>query len=256
MDRLPTLVSPGTGLCRRYFLSYGLRTVNAVIAPELMRDLGIGASGLGLLTSAYFLGLACSRFRWACCWIAGAAPGRSGTVAGGGIGCTVFALGRDLQTLAVGVPSSAWACRPADGQLQGVQPVVSRLSACPRSRPPSWLRAGWAPCPPVITVAAAFAVLGWRGVFASVAVLLVGAAARLMTTPEHARIGASESLLQQLRSLGIYGNRVFGALHRRRPWSWWVHGLAGGCGPCHGSWRSTMPNAPWRPRYWPWPSPS
>ena len=38
-----------------YFLSYGLRSINAVIAPELMRDLGITSTGLGLLTSTYFL---------------------------------------------------------------------------------------------------------------------------------------------------------------------------------------------------------
>ena len=30
-----------------YFLSYGLRSVNAVIAPELMQELNISAAGLG-----------------------------------------------------------------------------------------------------------------------------------------------------------------------------------------------------------------
>ena len=34
-----------------YFLSYLLRNANAVIAPELSRELGISASGLGLLPS-------------------------------------------------------------------------------------------------------------------------------------------------------------------------------------------------------------
>lgn len=38
-----------------YFLSYLYRVVNAVIAPELTQDLGIGPADLGLLTSAYFL---------------------------------------------------------------------------------------------------------------------------------------------------------------------------------------------------------
>ena len=36
-----------------YFLSYGLRSVNAVIAPELMREMNVSAAGLVLLTSAY-----------------------------------------------------------------------------------------------------------------------------------------------------------------------------------------------------------
>ncbi|NQU56480.1 MAG: MFS transporter [Rhodospirillales bacterium] len=38
-----------------YFLSYLYRVVNAVIAPDLISELGLGASDLGLLTSAYFL---------------------------------------------------------------------------------------------------------------------------------------------------------------------------------------------------------
>ena len=38
-----------------YFLSYVYRTVNAVIAPDLVASLGLSASDLGLLTSVYFL---------------------------------------------------------------------------------------------------------------------------------------------------------------------------------------------------------
>lgn len=41
-----------------YLLSYLYRTVNAVISPELVRDLSLNPSSLGLLTSAYFLGFA------------------------------------------------------------------------------------------------------------------------------------------------------------------------------------------------------
>ena len=38
-----------------YFLSYLYRVVNAVLAPDLVADLGIGPAELGLLTSTYFL---------------------------------------------------------------------------------------------------------------------------------------------------------------------------------------------------------
>lgn len=38
-----------------YMVSYGMRTINAVIAPELVADLKLSASQLGLLASAYFL---------------------------------------------------------------------------------------------------------------------------------------------------------------------------------------------------------
>lgn len=41
-----------------YLLSYLYRTVNAVISPELVRDLSLNPSSLGLLTSAYFLAFA------------------------------------------------------------------------------------------------------------------------------------------------------------------------------------------------------
>ena len=41
-----------------YFLSYLLRVVNAVIAPDLVRDLGLTAADLGLLTSANFFAFA------------------------------------------------------------------------------------------------------------------------------------------------------------------------------------------------------
>ena len=38
-----------------YYLSYLLRTVNAVISPALTDELGLSAAQLGLLTSMYFL---------------------------------------------------------------------------------------------------------------------------------------------------------------------------------------------------------
>src|SRR5215472_12896088 len=41
-----------------YLLSYFYRNVNAVISPELSADLGVSASSLGLLTSAYFFAFA------------------------------------------------------------------------------------------------------------------------------------------------------------------------------------------------------
>jgi predicted MFS family arabinose efflux permease len=61
--------SPGAGLAVRilapfafgYFLSYLFRTVNAVIAPDLTRELGLGADALGLLTSAYLLSFAAAQ---------------------------------------------------------------------------------------------------------------------------------------------------------------------------------------------------
>jgi len=44
-----------------YFLSYLLRNVNAIIAPELVRTFKLNAADLGLLTSAYFFTFAFSQ---------------------------------------------------------------------------------------------------------------------------------------------------------------------------------------------------
>ena len=41
-----------------YYFSYLIRNVNAIIAPDLISDLGLDASSLGLLTSAYFISFA------------------------------------------------------------------------------------------------------------------------------------------------------------------------------------------------------
>jgi MFS family permease len=59
-DRLPartaaTVVLP---FAFAYFLSYVYRSINAVISPDLIREFGLSAADLGLLTSAYFLAFA------------------------------------------------------------------------------------------------------------------------------------------------------------------------------------------------------
>jgi sugar phosphate permease len=41
-----------------YLLSYLYRSVNAVTAPDLVRDIGLSASELGFLTAAYLLAFA------------------------------------------------------------------------------------------------------------------------------------------------------------------------------------------------------
>jgi predicted MFS family arabinose efflux permease len=86
-----------------YFLSYLYRTVNAVIGPYLIRDLGLDAGSLGLLTSAYFvtfaaiqlpLGILLDRF----------GPRRVEAVLllCAAAGAIVFALARDVAELTAG----------------------------------------------------------------------------------------------------------------------------------------------------------
>ncbi|MEO8117937.1 MAG: MFS transporter, partial [Rhodoferax sp.] len=61
-----------------------------------------------------------------------------------------------------------------------------------------------------VPVAAALPLIGWRGVFLLVAGLLVLSSGYLMTVPDKVLRAHSESLGQQIRTLGgIYGNRIF-----------------------------------------------
>lgn len=194
-----------------YFLSYGLRSVNAVIAPELMQELQLTATGLGLLTSAYFLafglfqlplGLLLDRF----------GPRRVEAVLllVAAAGCALFAVGTTLQTLAIAralIGLGVSAC------LMGSFKAFSQWF--PAERLPSltatiMVAGGLGALSASVPVAAALPVLGWRGVFWLVAGLLVLAAGFLMRVPDHGAGAQRETLGQQLRTLSsIYGNRTF-----------------------------------------------
>ncbi len=86
-----------------YVLSYFLRSANAVIAPDLQADVGLGPADLGLMTSAFFAAYAAAQFpvglaldRWG--------PGRvaSSLMLVGVVGALLFAAGTGLLTLALG----------------------------------------------------------------------------------------------------------------------------------------------------------
>jgi len=86
-----------------YFLSYFLRSANAVIAPVLQRELGLGPADLGFMTGTFFAAYAASQLP------VGVALDRVGPrlVAGGlmalgALGCAVFALAQDLFSLTLG----------------------------------------------------------------------------------------------------------------------------------------------------------
>src|SRR5262245_24144430 len=85
-----------------YFLTYLLRAVNAVVAPDLVAEIGLGAAELGLLTAAYLgafalfqlpLGVLLDRY----------GPRRvQATLLGvAAVGSLLFAFGRDALTLTV-----------------------------------------------------------------------------------------------------------------------------------------------------------
>ena len=194
-----------------YFLSYGLRSVNAVIAPELMQEVGITAAGLGLLTSAYFLGfglfqlplgLLLDRF--------GPRRVEAALLMVAAAGCMLFAVGHTLTTLVLaraliglGVSACLMASFKAFSQWFPLERMPSLTATI-------MVAGGLGALSASIPVELALPVFGWRGVFFLCAGLLTLTAGFLLTVPDHASSSHQETLAQQIRSLGgIYGNRHF-----------------------------------------------
>ena len=155
-----------------YFMSYAFRTINVVIAPDLVNDLGLNNADLGLLSSAYFigfgatqipLGLALDRFgpRITEAWVMTLAV----------VGALIFAIAEDFTTLVmarvlIGMGVSAclmaafsgfraWYATSQQGQLASAMLVCGTSGA---------LASTW----PVHLVTP---YIGWRGVFLVMAAL-------------------------------------------------------------------------------------
>lgn len=194
-----------------YFFSYFLRNVNAVIAPELTRELGVSAADLGLLTSAYLLafgaaqlplGLALDRY--------GPRRVESFLLLIAAAGCALFAVGGSLTELAVaraliglGVSSCLMAAFKSFSQWFGIERQASlnaaimasgALGALTASTPLSW----------------AIPHFGWRAVFVTLAVAGVAAAAGIFSTPEKPSGAQHEPLSSQLAGLAeLLASRAF-----------------------------------------------
>ncbi len=195
-----------------YFLSYFLRNANAVIAPDLERELSISSSSLGLLTSTYLLafaaaqlplGVALDRF--------GPRRVESALLLVAATGCGLFATGTSLTQLTIGralVGLGVSACLMASFKVfsqwfdAGRQAAINAailaagaLGALSASMPLSW----------------AVPFLGWRTVFALLALACAAAAVGIWNTPEKAAGRDGEPLRTQLIALG-------GVLRSRQFW--------------------------------------
>lgn len=85
-----------------YFLSYLFRAINAIVAPDLVDELGLSAGQLGLLTAAYLfafalfqipLGILLDRY--------GPRRVQAALIATTGLGAVIFAVGQDVVTLTI-----------------------------------------------------------------------------------------------------------------------------------------------------------
>ena len=185
-----------------YYFSYFLRSVNAVIAPELTRELGASAADLGLLTSAYLLafgavqlplGLALDRY--------GPRRVEASLLLIAAAGCALFAVGTSLTQLAIaraliglGVSAclmasfkafSQWFGSERQASLNAAIMAAGGLGALTASTPLSW----------------AIPQFGWRAVFVALAVIGLAFAAAIFSTPDKPGSAKPEALRSQVAGL-------------------------------------------------------
>ncbi len=194
-----------------YFLSYLLRNINAVIAPELTREFGVSAAGLGLLTSAYLvafgafqlpLGILLDRY--------GPRRVESLLLLVAASGAALFALGQSLPQLVLaraliglGVSACLMASFKAFSQWFPVERQASLNSAIMAAGGLGALTAsvpfGWV-----------LPLIGWRSAFFAIAGLGTLAALLIATMPDKPVETGRENLAEQLRGLAqVFSSRVF-----------------------------------------------
>ncbi len=175
-----------------YLLSYLFRSVNAVISPELTRELALAPASLGLLTSAYFLAFAAVQIP------AGMLLDRYGPrrvepvlLAIAGTGALLFAIAEDVPGLVLAralIGAGCAACLMA--------PMKAIVSWYPVARQASL--AGWMMVAGGVGALAATTPLelalrfaSWRTIFVALAVTTYAAAAfiwlRIPDMPKHPR---------------------------------------------------------------------
>jgi predicted MFS family arabinose efflux permease len=199
-----------------YFLSYLFRTVNAVIAPDLTRELGLGADALGLLTSAYLLSFAAAQLplgilldrigprRTEAALLLVAAAGALLFAVAGGLG--MLFTGRVLIGLGVSACLMAgfkacidWFPRERLPFVNGIQMAAGGLGAM-------------AATAPVEVMAGS---IGWRGVFLVLAALCVLAATSIYFVVPREREDGHASRLSLTASLAGVGRVVTSPLFWR-----------------------------------------
>lgn len=202
-----------------YFISYLYRTVNAVIAPDLVRDIGLEPASLGFLTSTYFLafaafqlplGLLLDRF----------GPRRvdAGLLLIAGVGALVFAEADSMGGLILGralIGLGVSACLMAAFKAFSVWFPADRL---PLVNSVQMLSGGFGALAASTPVELALRLTDWRGLFVLLSGMTLGAAVIIfLVVPEQARTSQGETLGQQWAGLAtVFSHQAF---WRIAPWT-------------------------------------
>ncbi len=194
-----------------YFLSYLYRTVNAVLSPDLTRDLALSPADLGLLTSAYFitfalfqvpLGLLLDKF--------GPRRVQAALLIFAALGAAGFAIAQTVPTL---ILARALIGLGVSGCLMaGFKALVLWF---PREKLPLWnslymVAGGLGATMAATPVELALHVTDWRGVFwglAGLTLLAALAIAVLIPPPPTETAPPQESLWAGFKA--IYGSALF-----------------------------------------------
>jgi len=205
-----------------YLLSYLYRTINAVVSPELSRELDLGPGTLGLLTSAYFVAFASIQLP------AGVLLDRYGPrrvepalLALGGLGALFFAYADGTSGLAV-----ARAMIGAGMAVCLMSPLKAIAAWVPREQQASY--AGW-----IMTAGSAGALMAatptefalrymhWRTLFAGLGLTTFAVAAWLWwRVPDTTRPAAPPTLAAQWAGVrGLFAH----------PRLWWIAPVGACC---------------------------
>ena len=186
-----------------YFLSYLYRVVNAVLAPDLASELGIGPSELGLLTAAYFitfaafqlpLGVLLDRFgprKIESFLLIFAAAGafvfsKAESVTGLVIGRALIGFGVSACLMAAFKAFVLWFRREQLPLINGFQMAAGGFGALTATAP----------------VEAALGITDWRGIFFILAIIsLAIAAAVFLVVPEKKIEQNGDSIQEQLQGI-------------------------------------------------------
>jgi predicted MFS family arabinose efflux permease len=186
-----------------YFLSSLFRSVNAVVGPRLVADIGLSATGLGLLTSAYLLafalfqlplGLLLDRF--------GPRRVQAALLATAAAGALLFSIGTDLAILTIA--RALIGLGFAGGLMSGFKAVVLWVPEPRRALANAAVMSFGALGILVATVPVELAVeaVGWRAVFVGLAALTFAVAALILAlVPERDAAGPGEALRLQIAGL-------------------------------------------------------
>ncbi|MGE0798411.1 MAG: nitrate/nitrite transporter [Lautropia sp.] len=189
-----------------YFMSYGLRSINATIAPELVEELRLGNGELGMLTSAYLLAFAILQLPLGV-WLDRYGPRRMDALlmAVAAAGCAVFASASGLAGLWVG--RALLGVGFAAGLMAPYALYRAWFAPAQQTRLAAWtLMIGSAGVlGATLPVRAALTVTDWRGVFWFCAALLLTISATMWFGIPRAREPNGRSGQSFLASLGGYG---------------------------------------------------